>query len=577
MSLAGYFVYIQQHSPKNKQRKTPPKKMSIRDDEMSNLLDISQDMETVVQPPRPGRATFSLSKSSDPYLIPKDEVFTSQAVRNRVPDGIGQRSDDNIVDLTNTQDGLRNLTESALEEEPEPAPTRLSRLKRKAKSKDVVSHEQHQPGHMAPRDSNVEVQPAYKKPRRAILEPEHEPGLRDVQELNFQDNEFLASMARVTEHIETLIRTRAVAFERKAEAEQHIEQAKRIIRKEMAVISDTSQQLQCLKTRANPVCDFVDRNKKDQPYPVCIQVGGGSASSHQPGGYRNASDSSDEFEPSEESPSGPGPQNAFTEQCETQNGSSLSEASDVGPNATPKENSAKILLNKLRQNAAVTAWDERGRFVYKGTAVDGSNMVDLIKAFTQVHTLHSKRFPKGWDLFMNGLAELNVPTSVAGNQTITLVRSRLAHVIRRLKVDCTESKVQLACAKMISRLTMLLNLFSEREYVKETSSLWKSYCRPMKNVANLATGNPRKRVNPEIASQGISEYGYGKRLFAISVTAVITMIMAVICLFESSSAGSPVLGKPLRLKESVDKVGGKKQHDEDSSGDKAIFSRERYK
>ncbi|XP_053160905.1 uncharacterized protein LOC128349050 isoform X2 [Hemicordylus capensis] len=310
--------------------------MSIKDDEMSNI-DIPQDKETVVQAPRSGRATFSLSKGSDPYLIPKDEVLTSQAVRNTVSDGIGQRSDDNIVDLTNTQDGLRNLTESALEEEPEPAATRLSRLKRKAKSKDVVSHEQHQPGHMAPRDSNVEVQPAYKKPRKAILEPEHEPGVRDVQELNFQDNEFLASMARVTEHIETLIRTRAVASERKAEAEQHLEQAKRIIRKEMAVISDTSQQLQCLKTRANPVCDFVDRNKKDQPYPVCIQVGVGSASSHQPGGYRNASDSSDEFEPSEESPSGPGPQNAFTEQCETQNGSSLGEASDVGPNATPKE------------------------------------------------------------------------------------------------------------------------------------------------------------------------------------------------------------------------------------------------
>ncbi|XP_053117502.1 uncharacterized protein LOC128329802 isoform X3 [Hemicordylus capensis] len=311
--------------------------MSIRDDEMSNLLDIPQDMENVVQAPRSGRATFSLSKGSDPYLIPKDEVLTSQAVRNTVSDGIGQRSDDNIVDLTNTQDGLRNLTESALEEEPEPAPARLSRLKRKAKSKDVVSHEQHQPGHMAPRDSDVEVQPAYKKTRKAILEPEHEPGVRDVQELNAQDNEFLASMARVTEHIETLIRTRAVAFERKAEAEQHLEQAKRIIRKQMAVISDTSQQLECLKTCANPVCDFVDRNKKDQPYPVCIQVGGGSTSNHQPGGYRNASDSSDEFEPSEESPSGPGPQNAFTEQCETQNGSSLGEASDVGPNATPKE------------------------------------------------------------------------------------------------------------------------------------------------------------------------------------------------------------------------------------------------
>ncbi|XP_053120652.1 uncharacterized protein LOC128331334 [Hemicordylus capensis] len=272
------------------------------------------------------------------------------------------------------------------------------------------------------------------------------------------------------------------------------------------------------------------------------------------------------------------------------------------------------------------------------------------------------------------------------------MRNCLSHAIRIFKVDCTEFKVQLACANLISRIDLLMKLFSGRENVKETPTLWKSSSCPMKNVANLSTGSPRKLGKPDraesrcacvrdnvcppssarrpsargavaedgercwgwglrlqaggqltrirrdsgtrpreetslhikawsqqlkapgrrlavrvattvlcsrpssqarqlslcqIASQGIPESGYGKRLFAISVSAVVTIIISVICLFEICSQhsatkdGTPqekrtFLGRKKKgAKRVVDEVGGKsmvdKQYDEESLDNPLCF------
>ncbi|XP_053122193.1 uncharacterized protein LOC128332031 isoform X3 [Hemicordylus capensis] len=162
----------------------------------------------------------------------------------------------------------------------------------------------------------------------------------------------------------------------------------------------------------------------------------------------------------------------------------------------------------------------------------------------------------------------------------TPVRNLISHTLHILKMDCTVSRVQLACATLISRTGLLMKLFSERENFMDNSALWKSYFLSMKYVSNLATGSPRKLGKSEIGSQGIPEYGYGKKLlFAISVTAVIIIIISVIGLIESSSAGSSVLDKPLWLKDMyqlLDEVRKKsmvdKMHDEESSEDEDIFS-----
>ncbi|XP_063158123.1 leucine-rich repeat-containing protein 37A2-like [Candoia aspera] len=121
------------------------------------------------------------------------------------------------------------------------------------------------------------------------------------------------------------------------------------------------------------------------------------------------------------------------------------------------------------------------------------------------------------------------------------VRNLISHVIRILKMDCTEPTIQMACAKLISRTGLLMKLFSERENIQEASALWKSYFWPATNEANMTTPSSRKMQKPsdEIARQGIPQYGYGnKLLLAISVTAVIMVIIAVICLIEICSQRS---------------------------------------
>uniref|UniRef100_A0A8D0GV54 LRRC37A/B like protein 1 C-terminal domain-containing protein n=1 Tax=Sphenodon punctatus TaxID=8508 RepID=A0A8D0GV54_SPHPU len=121
------------------------------------------------------------------------------------------------------------------------------------------------------------------------------------------------------------------------------------------------------------------------------------------------------------------------------------------------------------------------------------------------------------------------------------VRKLLCHVIRTLKMDCTEPTVQLACAKLISKTGLLMKLFSEREDVKGASSLWNSYLWEEKNTANGSANQKRagKKVPEEISSPELPEYGYGnKLLLAISVTVVIMIIIAVICLIEICSQRS---------------------------------------
>ena len=51
-------------------------------------------------------------------------------------------------------------------------------------------------------------------------------------------------------------------------------------------------------------------------------------------------------------------------------------------------------------------------------------------------------------------------------------RSLISHVIRTLKMDCSETHVQLACAKLISRTGLLMKLLSEQREVKVSKAEW---------------------------------------------------------------------------------------------------------
>lgn len=52
------------------------------------------------------------------------------------------------------------------------------------------------------------------------------------------------------------------------------------------------------------------------------------------------------------------------------------------------------------------------------------------------------------------------------------VRSLISHVIRTLKMDCSETHVQLTCAKLISRTGLLMKLLSKQQEVKVSKAEW---------------------------------------------------------------------------------------------------------
>ncbi|XP_039081253.1 leucine-rich repeat-containing protein 37A2-like isoform X4 [Hyaena hyaena] len=52
------------------------------------------------------------------------------------------------------------------------------------------------------------------------------------------------------------------------------------------------------------------------------------------------------------------------------------------------------------------------------------------------------------------------------------VRRLISHVIWTLKMDCSETHVQLACAKLISRTGFLMKLLSEQQEMKVSKAEW---------------------------------------------------------------------------------------------------------
>ncbi|KYO38598.1 hypothetical protein Y1Q_0023324 [Alligator mississippiensis] len=107
---------------------------------------------------------------------------------------------------------------------------------------------------------------------------------------------------------------------------------------------------------------------------------------------------------------------------------------------TQYRKSAKALLTKLIQHKDISSWDDRGGFVYKGMPVKGSNMLDLVRGTFQTHARSSKCLPKGWDIFMKAMAELNVPSSVMGN---TMNHDHLEH----LKASASDQETPTALPK----------------------------------------------------------------------------------------------------------------------------------
>ncbi|EAW89043.1 hCG1811735, isoform CRA_b, partial [Homo sapiens] len=67
------------------------------------------------------------------------------------------------------------------------------------------------------------------------------------------------------------------------------------------------------------------------------------------------------------------------------------------------------------------------------------------------------------------------------------VRSFISHVIWTLKTDCSETYVQVTCAKLISRTGLLMRLLSEQQEVKASKAEWDTDQWKTKNYINEST------------------------------------------------------------------------------------------
>ena len=74
---------------------------------------------------------------------------------------------------------------------------------------------------------------------------------------------------------------------------------------------------------------------------------------------------------------------------------------------------AEYIMRKLTESDE--GWTSKGEFIYKGTIVKGSHMIDLFKNLMQWSKKSQARPPAGWKSFLNTLAETNVPLSSIRN------------------------------------------------------------------------------------------------------------------------------------------------------------------
>ncbi|XP_043756728.1 leucine-rich repeat-containing protein 37A2-like [Cervus elaphus] len=115
------------------------------------------------------------------------------------------------------------------------------------------------------------------------------------------------------------------------------------------------------------------------------------------------------------------------------------------------------------------------------------------------------------------------------------VRKLIAHVIRTLKMDCSETHVQLACAKLISRTGLLMKLLSEQQEIKVSKAEWDTDQWKTENYINESTeaqSEQKEQESSELTKE-VPGYGYNNKLIlAISVTVVVMFLIIMFCLIE---------------------------------------------
>lgn len=80
------------------------------------------------------------------------------------------------------------------------------------------------------------------------------------------------------------------------------------------------------------------------------------------------------------------------------------------------KSNTRNILNYLKKNSRdVMHWTSNGELIYRGSNVKNSNVLDLIKT---LQTASNTPRPPGFDVFQQGLAEMNFPKSFIKNSAL---------------------------------------------------------------------------------------------------------------------------------------------------------------
>ncbi|XP_017453302.2 mucin-2-like isoform X2 [Rattus norvegicus] len=132
------------------------------------------------------------------------------------------------------------------------------------------------------------------------------------------------------------------------------------------------------------------------------------------------------------------------------------------------------------------------------------------------------------------------------------VRRLISHVIRTLKMDCSDTRVQLACAKLISRTGLLMKLLSEQQDFKLSRTDWDTDQWKTETYINESTEaqGEQKGLEPSQLTKAVPGYGYNNKvILAISVTVVVTVLIIAFCLIEGCQERSLGGGKTVHRRE----------------------------
>ena len=73
---------------------------------------------------------------------------------------------------------------------------------------------------------------------------------------------------------------------------------------------------------------------------------------------------------------------------------------------------AARLIRKIKSSSSIR-WNDRGELIYKGNVYPNTNISDLVNDVLR----RRKTFqPQGWDVFAEGLQDINVPMDLVGNE-----------------------------------------------------------------------------------------------------------------------------------------------------------------